>query len=76
MTTYVKNDIQRIFDYLKIVNDDLLALHIKLNTKADSLNGNVRSDKIRTYSEKLADAKIKIIEAIELLAEANAIRTK
>lgn len=56
MKIYVKLDIQRAFDYLKICADDLQATSIKWEAKNKD-------------ASKLWEARTKIIEAIELLAE-------
>lgn len=63
MNQYVKRDIQRAFDYLKIANDDLSEQASKLHLKG--------GDRNNTKADKLLDAKVKIVEAIELLSEAN-----
>lgn len=65
MITYVKRDIQRAFDYLKICNDDLMQTASKAHEKG-----------LEAYSDKVYEAKGFVIDAIEKLAEANAIKTK
>lgn len=55
---YVKLDIQRAFDYLKICADDLQTTGFKWEEK-------------NIHTEKLWMARGKIMEAIELLASAN-----
>lgn len=66
MIQYVKRDIQSAFDYLKIVNDELLKSAEKRHLK--------ETDKDNAIAEKLLDAKVKVTEAIDLLAEANSIK--
>jgi hypothetical protein len=58
MTTYVKKDIQRAFDYLKIASDDLQNTAFKWENKEKN-------------ADILWDARGKIVEAIEMLSLAN-----
>ena len=71
MTKYVKRNIQRAFDYLKICNDDLAEYAIKLRINIEASEDMAKRQKYQTTLEHIENAKIKVVEAIEELALAN-----
>ena len=65
-----KTELKRVFDYLKVANDDILGTIELYRKRQERFIGNPKFDLYQNRIDALFECKGKIFEAIEELAKA------